>query len=92
MPREFYAMSIEDVALCISGWMDEKREKKHWDRAMLAIMADVVNRSNGGKGASKHIIAALPLPGDKKEGGVDQRLKKRLLDKQKQLKHGNGKA
>lgn len=84
-------MDIDDAALMYEGWVDEKIYEQETARRMTMIIADVTNKSFGGKGIMKKAKDIWPLPGDKKIIRADpsEMLKKfRDLDLQKGLKNG----
>lgn len=73
-------MDIDDAALMYMGWGDEMLYGQQIARKMTLIIADVVNRSAGGKGIMKNAKKIWPLPGDEKK------VKSSHLDLLKQFK------
>lgn len=71
-------MDIEDAALMYEGWGDEMLYEQQIARKMTVIIADVTNRSFGGKGVSKHINKIWPLPGDSDKKPASSKMLQRL--------------
>lgn len=70
-------MEIDDAALMYQGWAEEVLFQQQTARRMTLIIADVVNKSFGGKGIMKNGNKIWPLPGD------DQKRSSDLVDKLK---------
>ena len=64
MPHDFYSMDTDDAALMYAGWGDEMLYGQQIARKVTLIIADVVNKSMGGKGVMKAAKKIWPLPGD----------------------------
>jgi hypothetical protein len=77
-------MSVDDAALMFEGWYEDLVHQERIARKIAITIADTQNRTMGGKGASKSIMASWKLPGDaavvKKEMAEDK-MRKRLKQK-----------
>lgn len=76
------------------GWQDDLIQQQDTARTVAMLIADVTNKSMGGKGVMKNMFSIWPLPGDpggKGGDGIDpalmEKLNRRLAEQQK-LKGG----
>lgn len=84
-------MDIDDAALMFKGWGEEMLYEQQTLRRVTAIIADVVNKSFGGKGAWKAVMNSWRLPGDAKPiRAAHLELLKKF--KEYDLKHGINKT
>lgn len=60
-------MEIDDAALMYQGWIEQLNFDLEWLRATTFLIAEVVNKSAGGKGVMKNMKKMMPLPGDNAE-------------------------
>lgn len=84
-------MDTDDAALMYEGWGDGMLYEQQIARKMTLIIADVVNKSMGGKGVMKNGKKIWPLPGDndKKLANLESLLKKHNeLNLKKGVKNG----
>lgn len=64
-------MDIEDAALMYQGWGDQLLYEQDILRRMTMIIAEVTNKSFGGKGIMKNASKIWPMPGDDQKRALD---------------------
>lgn len=85
-------MDTDDAALMFQGWGDQMLYDQQIARKVTMIIADVVNKSMGGKGVMKNANKIWPLPGDNsnkvKASHLELLKKFKELDLKKGIKNG----
>lgn len=87
-------MDMDDAVLMFQGWGEELMYQQQLLRKSTIIIADVTNRSFGGKGVKMKNVWPLPGDNDSTLKNMDKKMKMlqkfRELDLAKGIKHGRG--